>query len=872
MTVQGAGSGVAFGTGAIELTGSGTIWDSSLGSPGFSGSQIVRVTYSGSVSSSIATGTTARLNFFFTAGTYSLSMAGVGGIGSLDFTGFSGTLSQTSTVTSVYGDIVFSPTMTTTTNVTPIMAGTGTRTITSNGMVYQGSFNFNSSGATFRLADNFSQGSGGSFTLTNGTVDFNNVTYTLGILTFVSGISSYINFGSVLNPPAAITLTSGTLNMGSGSSYLQTAGAFTFTAGTLNINDGIAFNVGSFVSSNTNTRVINFSPSSSIQTTGTGAVWNVTGVTGLSHTGTSNILISNATATATTVTNTGTSTNAMNFSFTTGTYTLTLTSGGTWRNLDFTGFSGTWAAASGTQTMWGNLTLGSTMSTTGTTGVNHLSWTATSGTRTIITNGVTANFGIAMNGAGQTLQLGSAIAQGTGHNFTYTAGTFDIAGYSTSLGTFIVNTGTHSFINGSILCAAVTHTSGDLTIGAANGFTCSGFYTFTAGSITINDGVTLTTGAFTSSNTNTRSIAFGTGKITVFGTGSIWTLTAATGFSFTGTSNITMLDIVGGASGAKTVINTGTALNFNFINGDYPLTLGTSSVFLTIDFTGFSGTWAQGSTNQTIFGNLIYSGTMTTTNTTGILTIGGSTDTTITSNGLTANTIRHTIQKTVTTAKVTLTDAFTSTGPFVLAAGVFDTASYNFTALGFTSTGALTRTLTMGSSVVTITGSGTSWNVGTTLTVSASTSTINMSAATAKTFAGAGKTYYNLNQTGAGTLTITGSNTFNAIGTPITSSSATTVILTAGTTTTVSDLSMFKGTAGRLLTLQSSVAGTQATISDASGTVTVYYVSIRDSNATGGATFRAPLNYGNVNVSNNTGWDFSNIFGSGVNTNFFVFF
>jgi hypothetical protein len=56
--------------------------------------------------------------------------------------------------------------------------------------------------------------------------------------------------------------------------------------------------------------------------------------------------------------------------------------------------------------------------------------------------------------------------------------------------------------------------------------------------------------------------------------------------------------------------------------------------------------------------------------------------------------------------------------------------------------------------------------------------------------------------------------------------------------------------------LQSSTAGTQATISDASGTNTVSYLTIQDSNATGGASWLAPFASNNVYGGNNTGWLF----------------
>lgn len=881
VTVQSAGSGIAFGTGAIELTGSGILWDSSLGSPSFSGSQIVRVIYSGSVSSSMLTGTSSRLNFYFTAGTYALNMSSVAGVGSLDFTGFSGSLTNTAVTTSVYGDIVFSSTMTTSINVTFNMLGAGTRTITSNGMVYQGSFNFNSSGATFRLVDNFSQSSTGAFTLTNGTIDFNNVTYTLGILTFVSGSWSYINFGSVLNPPAAITLTSGTLSVGSGSAYLQTAGAFTFTAGTLNINDGITFDVGTLVSNNTNTRVINFSANSKIETNSSGTVVNVTTTTGFSFTGTSQIVVNNPTSTASTITLTGNSTTAMNVSVISGTYTLTLSGGNTFRTLDFTGFAGTLALGTSAHTMWGNLILGSAMTTTGTAGTSHFSFTATSGTRTITTNGVTANFGIAMNGTGQTLALGSALVQGTTQVFLYTAGTFDMVGYSTSMGVFTVNTGTHAIANGTVNCATVTHTNGVLAIGSGYNLVCTGTYTFSAGSITINDNIDLTCGAFTSFVTSTRSIAFGTsGSITVNrSSGGVIFQANGSNFSYTGsgrinisttTSNATSMDL-------STFTVPAACLSFYITTGSYTFTINpayTSADIKNLDFTGFSGTYQQSSIFHGLYGDLTFNPTMTSTTTTGSLVFIGTSNSIIRTNGHTPG-IRIAIR-----GQVTLGDAYTSnvsTGFSVvngalndgtLLNGDFSTGGYSLTLQSFSASGVRTRTVNLGSSTVTITGSGSAWSVDSGTAITAGTSTISMTSSSAKTFVGASKTYYNLNQGGTGALTVSGSNAFNDI---TATSRPSTITLTSGTTQTVSNFTL-SGTAGNLVTLNSSTAGTAATLSKSSGTVTAYYLSIRDNTATGGATWLAPTNYGNVNVSNNTGWNFASIVTSVINSNFFAFF
>ena len=80
-----------------------------------------------------------------------------------------------------------------------------------------------------------------------------------------------------------------------------------------------------------------------------------------------------------------------------------------------------------------------------------------------------------------------------------------------------------------------------------------------------------------------------------------------------------------------------------------------------------------------------------------------------------------------------------------------------------------------------------------------------------------------------------------------------TLQLKAGTTSTVGS---FVTSGTTLKYLQSTIPGTQATISDASGTDTVTYLSIQDSNATGGAAWDAN-NATNVDAGNNTGWFFA---------------
>ena len=141
-----------------------------------------------------------------------------------------------------------------------------------------------------------------------------------------------------------------------------------------------------------------------------------------------------------------------------------------------------------------------------------------------------------------------------------------------------------------------------------------------------------------------------------------------------------------------------------------------------------------------------------------------------------------------------------------------------------------------------------------TTTAGTGTGTISMTAATAKTFVGAGSTFNcTLNQGGAGALTITGSNTFLNITNTRKSVSATSILFTAGTTSTFTDWNA-SGEATRLLTI-GSVTAASHTLSKASGTVSSDFLSISRSTATGGASWYAGAN--STDGGNNSGWIFT---------------
>jgi len=284
-----------------------------------------------------------------------------------------------------------------------------------------------------------------------------------------------------------------------------------------------------------------------------------------------------------------------------------------------------------------------------------------------------------------------------------------------------------------------------------------------------NNNLTLSTTnnfAFDSSNSATRTIAFGTAGINISNAGSfVWNTSNNTNLTTTGTTKIVTI----GTGSTTCSVSTGSlseanAVSFKFNAGTYTLTFLNSAgdTVKNVDFTGFAGTLAATST-AIIYGDLTLATGMTLTASPSAMTFGATSGTqTITSNGKTMD------------------------FPITINGGSSTTLS-------------CADALTLGST-------------------------------RALTFA-------------LGVLQ-----------------------LKAGTTNTVGS---FATSGATLKYLQSAVNGTQATISDASGTNSPTYLSIRDSNAAGGATWSA-AGTGNINAGNNTGWTGLPALASGGNF-FFMF-
>ena len=388
-------------------------------------------------------------------------------------------------------------------------------------------------------------------------------------------------------------------------------------------------------------------------------------------------------------------------------------------------------------------------------------------------------------------------------------------------------------------CGAITASSGGiilLQLGAA--LTSTGAFTLSSGTFNL-QAYTLTCTTFSSNASAVRTIAFGTGNITVTSTGTVWNTLTTTNFTVTGTPVINV--VYTGATAVTVAPGTSATssglLSFNFTGGTYPLTIIAGHYVNDLNFTGFAGSVANGI--RRIYGNLTCSMGMTWTAGVSVTTFAANTGTrTITSNGKTLDFPITFL--TSTSVTWVLQDALTigSSRTTTLTSGTLDLNDKNFSTGVFDSSGATGRTLLMKSGTFSVTGaSGTVWNVvSTNFTLTPATSKIALTGTVAsqtRTFAGGGLTYNNLEIGGghpsAATLTFTGNNTFNTISS--TKTVAHTILFTAGTTTTVANWTV-TGTVGNVVTIRSPTAASHNLVKTGGGDISVDYMNISWSNAT----------------------------------------
>lgn len=212
------------------------------------------------------------------------------------------------------------------------------------------------------------------------------------------------------------------------------------------------------------------------------------------------------------------------------------------------------------------------------------------------------------------------------------------------------------------------------------------------------------------------------------------------------------------------------------------------------------------------------------------------------------------IAQSAVASTMTLQDAFISTGIVTLNAGIFATGGFSVSSVSMTS--GASATITLGATTWTLTGTGTVWFAN--AAINAGTSTIHMTdtGASVKTFSSVVRTYNIVKWTtgGSGAISFAGNATYSSF---ISSGGGTkTITLAASNTHTFTGgaSALPSGTAGNIITYQSSVAGTAATISSAIKLV-CDFISLKDSAASGAIYFYAGAN--STNVSGNSNWVFT---------------
>jgi len=741
-----------------------------------------------------------------------------------------------------------------------------------------------------------------AFNWTQGNFDptiFGNVTLTSSMtMTTVTGTPSWIFSGSGLTQTvdsAGITLRlsgfivdsfGGTVSLARDTTVELIAasnGTSTLTQGTLSLGSYTLTTV-AFTSSNSNIRTLAFGTGKIVVTANAITVFTTSTATNLTVTGTAPLVESTYSGSVGTrgfIFGPAGETNAISLNVNAGSDQVNLsTTSGAYKNVNFTGFTGT-VSVQNSILVFGNWNWGGT--TLLGAGVGTVQFAATSGTKTITSNGQSFPADVTFNGVGGTFQLQDALTLGSTRTTTLTAGTLNLSSY------------------------------------------------------------TLSTGLFTSAGTNT--LAFGTGNITLTGTGAIFIGSTTT--TVTGTPQVICTDNSATARSINPgLVSEANAISFRITAGTGTFAMQNANTnVLNLDFTdgvnptGFGGSFTAQFHN--VYGNFKASTNMTSGSGNGTLSFIATSGTkTVTTAGVTFdrpfgfNGVGGTWQ---------LQDALTlgSTRTIILNNGTLNLNNYTATAGLFDGSGATARTLAFGTSNITLTGLNTTvWSTPTAINFSyTGTPTVNVNGAgilgetrtishgsssggteaNAPSFnisAGAdsitttgNSAIKNLNFTGfTGTLNANGrfiygnlilvsGMTLDAAGVSTTTfagTSGTQQITTAGqainfpitfnglggtfafqdalTLNSLRTLTFTNGTlqlksgvtstVGSFVTsgttqkfLQSTLSGTQATISQASGTVSVSYLTIKDSNATGGATFNAyPYNF-NSDAGNNTGWN-----------------
>jgi hypothetical protein len=296
---------IAFGTGNIIVTSTGTVWTTAtFTSLTVTGTPVVNVVYTGLTSITASTGLSANsavaISFNFTGGTYQLFIASSNYL-NLNFTGYAGLVLNSNR--RIYGNLTCSTGMTweSGNNTTTFAATTGTKTITANTRTlnFPITFGISSGTATWVLQDDLTVGSTKTTALVLGTLDLNDKNFSTGsfvsggtssrTLLMKSGTLSLTGTGTVWTISPSLTLTSGTSKIAL-TDTSSTARTFSGVANVrtyydLEIGGATGISTLTFIGNNTfntisSTKTVAHTILFTAATTTTVANWTVTGTAG----------------------------------------------------------------------------------------------------------------------------------------------------------------------------------------------------------------------------------------------------------------------------------------------------------------------------------------------------------------------------------------------------------------------------------------------------------------------------------------------------------------------------------------------------------------------------------------------------------------
>lgn len=398
--------------------------------------------------------------------------------------GDSGTIWNTSTTTN----------LTLNANTSTIVAtGTGARTITSGASallnnvsittdtgVFDVTANVNDLSFTSGFTGNWGTGATtirGSLTMHANNGNTSN-TATAATFSATSGTKTITTASNTINKPFVFNGVGGTWQLSDNLTMAATR-SITLTNGTLDLN-GKTVSTGTFDSNNANTRVLTFGAATlNLTFAAAGAtIWDTTDQTNLTvnvNTGSIGVTGANA-STRTIIQDSSPAVTIPSITVSAGSGGVT-TQGLQTTDLTFTsGYTGSWL--NGGTTLLGSLSINAANGAPSAS-ASTLTFAATSGTKTLTSGGKTLDFPIAFDGVGGTFSLSDALTVGSSRTVTLTNGTFTANNQTVSMG------------------------------------------------------------AFSSSNANTRALTMGSGTWSLTGTGTVWDLGTTTGLTLTeGTSTI----------------------------------------------------------------------------------------------------------------------------------------------------------------------------------------------------------------------------------------------------------------------------------------------------------------------------------------------